>query len=622
MSQAQAESVIKNIIREIAQECTNKGETVSETLVAFIVKAVVLDPRNEFNVDRTLTKTDVQNLIKLCVDRLLDKNSVSLETIKMQVYFDMNYTSRAEQLSGGLSALRSYLICISADSCNDQRFLHSFIERLHYSKVFHYLLKLRGRERENMFLTLMFVSAALQSVFPQTELGTFLSLNKKNKEHQLKELTMIVTGIRLFNRDCGKGGEGIDNLPAVLNEAIPATTKQIDTELHISLHLSFCYTATLEKKAWDTQSENLSNQLKEALYSVRQHVVFLRIILAWVLLCTELCGVYVKNPNKSVWCVSFCLKKKKKKKKNLVVPHFIAVSNLWTGFQNELVLLSVLSNIAVNLQPLMEIHKKLFPLDMLQHLLEDIIVKTDEERIQETKENRVNSSDFRNQEWLFPETTANFDKLLLQNRGFCSYTFAKNGVLLPGNPAIGILKYKENYYSFSSKEAAYAFANNPDKYITMTMEKAMQHAELIQLLELYQFFTSVTPHSEKKNKIGGRLLIKPITRCDSSTQTDTHILESNIVKSYEWNEWELRRKAIKLANLRTKVTHSMQANLSHMRRENCSQVYLPKDVGTQTKRENSSNVPKPQIFLAGLRGNIPKATHMVKVNLTRAVDET
>ena len=53
--------------------------------------------------------------------------------------------------------------------------------------------------------------AALQSVFPQTELGTFLNLYKKDKERQLKELTMIVTGIRLFNRDCGKGGEGIDD---------------------------------------------------------------------------------------------------------------------------------------------------------------------------------------------------------------------------------------------------------------------------------------------------------------------------------------------------------------------------------------------------------------------------
>ena len=54
-------------------------------------------------------------------------------------------------------------------------------------------------------------SAALQSVFPQTELGTFMSLIKRDKERQLVELALIVTGIRLFNRDCGKGGEGIDD---------------------------------------------------------------------------------------------------------------------------------------------------------------------------------------------------------------------------------------------------------------------------------------------------------------------------------------------------------------------------------------------------------------------------
>jgi len=65
MSRAQAESVIKNIIREIVQECASKGHSLSETLVAFMVKAVVLDPRNEFNVDRTLTKDDVQKLIKV-----------------------------------------------------------------------------------------------------------------------------------------------------------------------------------------------------------------------------------------------------------------------------------------------------------------------------------------------------------------------------------------------------------------------------------------------------------------------------------------------------------------------------------------------------------------------------
>lgn len=40
MSRAQAESVIKNIIREIAQECASKGQAVSETLVAFMVRTV------------------------------------------------------------------------------------------------------------------------------------------------------------------------------------------------------------------------------------------------------------------------------------------------------------------------------------------------------------------------------------------------------------------------------------------------------------------------------------------------------------------------------------------------------------------------------------------------------
>ena len=53
--------------------------------------------------------------------------------------------------------------------------------------------------------------AALQSVFPQTELGSFMALPRPDKEQQLKELTSIVTGIRLFNRDSGKGGEGVDD---------------------------------------------------------------------------------------------------------------------------------------------------------------------------------------------------------------------------------------------------------------------------------------------------------------------------------------------------------------------------------------------------------------------------
>lgn len=59
-----------------------------------------------------------------------------------------------------------------------------------------------------------------------------------------------------------------------------------------------------------------------------------------------------------------------------------------------------------------------------------------------------------------------------------------------------------------------------------------------------------------------------------------------------------------------------------MRRENCSQVYPAKDANTQTMRQDGTQVPRPQIYLAGLRGGPSKVTHEVKVDLTRAVDET
>lgn len=35
----QTENVIKKIVREIGQECAAQGQTVSETLVAFMVRA-------------------------------------------------------------------------------------------------------------------------------------------------------------------------------------------------------------------------------------------------------------------------------------------------------------------------------------------------------------------------------------------------------------------------------------------------------------------------------------------------------------------------------------------------------------------------------------------------------
>lgn len=59
---------------------------------------------------------------------------------------------------------------------------------------------------------------------------------------------------------------------------------------------------------------------------------------------------------------------------------------------------------------------------------------------------------------------------------------------------------------------------------------------------------------------GQKLLVKVISKSDASIQTEIHPLETNIVKSHEWNEWELRRKAIKLVRTQPHThTHTISA---------------------------------------------------------------
>ncbi|NXR26549.1 CF206 protein, partial [Cinclus mexicanus] len=621
MSGERTQSVVKRIIRQVGLECAAQGQSLSETLVAFMVKAVVLDPRNDFNMDRILTENDTQDLIQLCVTRLLDTTNPSLSTIKMQVYFDMNYANRDELLSEQERVLEGKLAPVVRAITEAGPRVQENTENV-YQKIVTYVLLRSGLGPPTDIEAVREVTAALQSVFPQTEMATFISLSKKDKEQQLKDLAMLVSGIRLYNRQCQKGGSSIDDLPDILNEAIPSATRTLDERLNSCQLLAHHYTALLESMQEDPHRHpQLSSlKLKEALFNVRQYEAFLCILQSNAITS----GQEVESLNVQFEAAMMVLKNTVENKTSIefkeVFPLFMELSKLWTSFQDEMLLLSFLTNMANHLQQFLEIQSQLFPEEMLTSLLEGVTVKSDEERIKEAMGTKVNVSDFKNQEWLFPETTDYFDQLLIQYHGFCAHSIGVKGITLPGNPAIGILKHEEKYYVFSSKEAAYLFAQDPDKFIQLNIEKAKKYAELIQLLELHHQFEYLVPHAQARNASKGSL--KPPPKRDSGTQTDTHILPPTIVRSYEWNEWELRRKAIKLANLRRKLTHAMQTDLSHMRRENFTQVYLPKDAGTQTKRDNSSNVPKPQIFLKGLRGGPSPTTHMVTVDLTRPLDET
>ena len=92
-------------------------------------------------------------------------------------------------------------------------------------------------------------------------------------------------------------------------------------------------------------------------------------------------------------------------------------------------------------------------------------------------------------------------------------------------------------------------------------------------------------------------------------------MEKHIEPKYDWNEWSLRRKAIQLANLHTKRTHSTQTNQSHFRRESETQVYLPKSGVTQTATDRGTRPVVHLSYISGLRGHPDQEMSVVKVDV-------
>jgi hypothetical protein len=365
--------------------------------------------------------------------------------------------------------------------------------------------------------------------------------------------------------------------------------------------------------------------LKDSIINCRQNEAFLRIILHDIVTCAQQVESLESQLASRLQQLHMTVQSKTAVPTAQVYPQFMHLAQIWASFQDEMVMLSVLSNILSSLEPFMKVHREMFADEVIDKFLVNVAVRSDEDRLSETRgaEHRVTpTKDIRiTMEWLFPETTKNFTRLPLKYRGYCGWTLVKSDrLLVPSNPEIGILQYKDHYFAFSSKHAAEEFALNPDWYIQQIGEGAKRSPELIQLLELHSQFAAITPYAQTREQL--KMIEKPVMKCDSGTQTDTHFHESNIVASYEWNEWELRRKAIRLTNLRRKITHSMQTDLSNMRRDNVSQCYPPKEFGTQTKTDNYTNVPKPQVFVTGLRGGgMSVPTVIKKVDLTLDIDQ-
>jgi hypothetical protein len=181
-----------------------------------------------------------------------------------------------------------------------------------------------------------------------------------------------------------------------------------------------------------------------------------------------------------------------------------------------------------------------------------------------------------------------------------------NGLLIPGKPGLGIVRFENQYYVFDHALGIKSFMQNPQHYLTSIRNRALRSPEYIHLLRLQKWFPTVAISKLLQNQENVEInnhTGQPFTK-DAATETPLHFTESYIDLNYHWNEWELRRRALKIVNLKDCRTKGQQTDASHFRRENETQVYLPREDSTQTKRDKGTNPPIVTTYAQGLRGRV------------------
>ena len=135
-------------------------------------------------------------------------------------------------------------------------------------------------------------------------------------------------------------------MPAILNQAVPATTEEIDKVIDHTLKCANRYTVILESHQTAANFGNYPRKvLTDALVNVRQHEICLKTLLHDIINCAKNVEQLQMQLAQRLDQLKGTVQSKTAIPTAQVYPQFIQLATIWIGFQDELVLISVLSNV-------------------------------------------------------------------------------------------------------------------------------------------------------------------------------------------------------------------------------------------------------------------------------------
>jgi hypothetical protein len=596
-------NILPTIVQETVGQCKRHGFVVSAALAQFYIKTQLLTAKKDAQNNVEVTPEHVEQLVNSAVRTLTLTDSSMLETFKLQASVT---TAQQEQVN----KLRTERVQHKAKS---QRLVDEVRGKRDPTEVFGDITLYVMHESQTSNLNDESVQretmTALETVFPKSLMDSFIGQSEADKVRQLEEIWRIVWGIRLFNFFTGKGGSGIPNLLQELE-----TVTQSITGDSLNLHDEIAaqtreYSAVLACPSLEFDDATRM-RLQDELYNRLQIRVYLRSLLTTLKALTDKLRSFEPTWQGSIDDATQLLvgSDMASVPKAAIYPHFMTLSERW----GQLHALHREAQDAAALYRVIASFKSSFGATIRPGDVDHALAGLAPERPPNHNATAAEISTIGGVEFL---TDLPADKKMsrLEFNGFCIVSFVDNGVLVEAKiddktcPGYLLLAANSAYYGFSSERALKAFAKDPFTYLSQRlMDLVAANPVLIYLLGLHPYLP------RELYLVGSRKqeALKVVDRGDGATQTG-HI-DSYKDTHYVWSEWELRRLALKVAALRTKRTKSSQTNLSHFRRENEAQVYLPKTQSSQTAHDAAVQPPRTVRYLKGLRGTATSKIEVVE----------
>ncbi|KAJ8715798.1 hypothetical protein PYW07_010280 [Mythimna separata] len=602
--------------------------TVDPEFVIYMIDLLLLNPKYGKLFAKTINRNNLAYFVEECGSMVM-RGGTALNILRMQFILQTNYDKlhvlierHLDTIKKCLSPLVNEILEMDPEDNDEAEFQKLF------RKISIYFILASGLGNPGYIITLKEGMAALESVFGMEDLKLFVALPRKEKLQQLEVLLGYTAGVRLFNRDCRKGGEGIPDLPHNLVDAAKACTVLLSNSLITVMQKVNTLTTAIEgvitlqdetgnvvidMSLHDGVTFENYTEIFNLLAFNRQYEVFIRKLLADVESMTNKAGQYVERTTEVLQELHAAVKYKTAVPVQNVYPLFTKLWEVWRAMQNCMFLVSTVNRLSAIMSNIQD--QITLPEDIIEKLLDGRPVTSDQTRVnfRLTMDDRLSLVSLTNYV-CYPSSSELLAIKQAEFLGFCALCLGV-GALVPSNIKLGLIKHKNRYYGFCCVKMATRFSREPERYVNEVLNYARNNTHLINLLNIVELVFNA-------KDIDDLVVVRQprIKVFNKDIQTETHPLDEYKQKNYSWDLWEWKRRACQWANIVNCQTHSTQTHYSHLRSEIHCQTVSPRDKCLQTNKEKGVNTVKSSYFLWGLRGQKGYGQHRMDLKQKHSVE--